>query len=131
MRHLCRGYVGIHSSGFRDFLLKPELLRAIVDSGFEHPSEGQWFFSFEGYLHALHNDFRGVTVFLVVNFKYILQFNMSVFLKQYWEWMLSAKQSQEWGKLQYLCYQHFNRLNLLVVKSPRLCFVILVNWHTR
>lgn len=35
-----RGYVGIHSSGFRDFLLKPELLRAIVDSGFEHPSEG-------------------------------------------------------------------------------------------
>ena len=37
---LCRGYVGIHSSGFRDFLLKPELLRAIVDSGFEHPSEG-------------------------------------------------------------------------------------------
>lgn len=36
----CRGYVGIHSSGFRDFLLKPELLRAIVDCGFEHPSEG-------------------------------------------------------------------------------------------
>ncbi len=35
-----RGYVGIHSSGFRDFLLKPELLRAIVDCGFEHPSEG-------------------------------------------------------------------------------------------
>lgn len=36
-----RGYVGIHSSGFRDFLLKPELLRSIVDSGFEHPSEGK------------------------------------------------------------------------------------------
>lgn len=33
--------MGIHSSGFRDFLLKPELLRAIVDSGFEHPSEGR------------------------------------------------------------------------------------------
>ena len=36
---------------FRDFLLKPELLRAISDLGFEHPSEGrahsealQWFF---------------------------------------------------------------------------------------
>ncbi|EMS64048.1 DEAD-box ATP-dependent RNA helicase 56 [Triticum urartu] len=26
-----KGYVGIHSSGFRDFLLKPELLRAIQD----------------------------------------------------------------------------------------------------
>jgi len=26
-------YVGIHSTGFRDFLLKPELLRAITDCG--------------------------------------------------------------------------------------------------
>ncbi len=33
-------YVSIHSSGFRDFLLRPEILRAIVDCGFEHPSEG-------------------------------------------------------------------------------------------
>ena len=33
-------YVGIHSTGFRDFLLKPELVRAITDCGFEHPSEG-------------------------------------------------------------------------------------------
>jgi ATP-dependent RNA helicase UAP56/SUB2 len=39
-----RGYVGIHSSGFRDFLLKPELLRAIQDCGFEHPSEGKLLF---------------------------------------------------------------------------------------
>lgn len=35
-------YVSIHSSGFRDFLLKPEILRAIVDCGFEHPSEGEF-----------------------------------------------------------------------------------------
>lgn len=34
-------YASIHSSGFRDFLLKPELLRAIIDCGFEHPSEGE------------------------------------------------------------------------------------------
>jgi len=34
-------YASIYSSGFRDFLLKPELLRAIVDCGFEHPSEVQ------------------------------------------------------------------------------------------
>nr|BAF57641.1 WM6 protein [Dugesia japonica] len=33
--------VSMHRSGFRDFLLKPELLRAIVDCGFEHPSEVQ------------------------------------------------------------------------------------------
>lgn len=34
-------YVSIHSSGFKDFLLKPEMLRAIMDCGFEHPSEVQ------------------------------------------------------------------------------------------
>lgn len=34
-------YVGIHSSGFKDFLLKNELLLAIQDCGFEHPSEVQ------------------------------------------------------------------------------------------
>jgi ATP-dependent RNA helicase UAP56/SUB2 len=34
-------YIGIHASGFRDFLLKSELQRAIVDCGFEHPSEVQ------------------------------------------------------------------------------------------
>ncbi|CAK4031673.1 ATP-dependent RNA helicase sub2 [Lecanosticta acicola] len=34
-------YVGIHSVSFRDFLLKPELLKAITDCGFEHPSEVQ------------------------------------------------------------------------------------------
>merc|ERR1711991_706613 len=34
-------YVGIHASGFRDFILKPECLRAVIDCGFEHPSEVQ------------------------------------------------------------------------------------------
>ena len=33
-------YAGIHSSGFRDFLLKGELTKAIADCGFEHPSDG-------------------------------------------------------------------------------------------
>jgi len=28
----------VHESGFADFLLKNEILRAIQDSGFEHPS---------------------------------------------------------------------------------------------
>ena len=36
-------YVSVHSSGFRDFLLKPEILKAIVDCGFEHPSEGMYY----------------------------------------------------------------------------------------
>jgi ATP-dependent RNA helicase UAP56/SUB2 len=35
------GYSTLRASGFKDFLLKPELLRAISDCGFEHPSEVQ------------------------------------------------------------------------------------------
>jgi ATP-dependent RNA helicase UAP56/SUB2 len=39
--NLARDWSAIHTSGFREFLLKPELLRAIVTCGFEHPSEVQ------------------------------------------------------------------------------------------
>lgn len=35
-----RGYVGLHTAGFKEFLLKPEILRAITKNAFEHPSEG-------------------------------------------------------------------------------------------
>jgi len=34
-------YSSVHAAGFKEFLLKPELLRAIADCGFEHPSEVQ------------------------------------------------------------------------------------------
>ncbi|EAY00315.1 ATP-dependent RNA helicase p47, putative [Trichomonas vaginalis G3] len=34
-------YVGVHTTGFREFLLKPELMHAISDCGFEHPSQVQ------------------------------------------------------------------------------------------
>ncbi|KAJ7888150.1 P-loop containing nucleoside triphosphate hydrolase protein [Mycena olivaceomarginata] len=36
-----KNFSGIHSTSFRDFLLKPKLLRAISYLGFEHPSEVQ------------------------------------------------------------------------------------------
>jgi ATP-dependent RNA helicase UAP56/SUB2 len=32
----------VHTASFKDFLLKPELVRAIVDCGFEHPSQVQF-----------------------------------------------------------------------------------------
>jgi hypothetical protein len=53
-------HVSMHSPGFRDFLLKPELLRSIMDCGFEHPSEGR----------ILCGD--GVHVRLCVNITYVL-----------------------------------------------------------
>jgi ATP-dependent RNA helicase UAP56/SUB2 len=36
-----QGHSGIHSTGFKDFLLLPEINRAIADAAFEHPSEVQ------------------------------------------------------------------------------------------
>lgn len=36
-----RAYAEIHATGFRDFLLKPQLMRALVDCAFENPSEVQ------------------------------------------------------------------------------------------
>jgi ATP-dependent RNA helicase UAP56/SUB2 len=30
---------GVHATGFKDFLLKPKIQRAIADCAFEHPSE--------------------------------------------------------------------------------------------
>ena len=46
--HICnkklkiiRGYVGIHTTSFKDFLLREELRKSIASSGFEHPSEGK------------------------------------------------------------------------------------------
>ena len=36
-----KGFAAVHAAGFQDFLLKAELLSAIRDCGFEHPSEVQ------------------------------------------------------------------------------------------
>lgn len=44
------------------------------------------------------------------------QFNMSAYHKQYWEWMLSAKQNLAWGKLLCLFFQHYSKLNPLLVR---------------
>ena len=38
--NIIRGYVGIHTTSFKDFLLREELRKSIASSGFEHPSEG-------------------------------------------------------------------------------------------
>ncbi len=86
-------YVSIHSSGFRDFLLKPELLRAIVDCGFEHPSEGK--------VQMAPKIFLPVSYIFPPKI-FILQFKMSVFHKLYLAWMLFAKQRVVWGKQQFL-----------------------------
>jgi len=34
------GHISTSAASFRDFLLKPEILRAINDCAFEHPSKG-------------------------------------------------------------------------------------------
>ena len=86
-------YVSIHSSGFRDFLLKPELLRAIVDSGFEHPSEGKIFRHV-----SVSAIFYGSAIFCHPS----PQFKMNVSLSLFWVWMLSAKPRVVWARQQFL-----------------------------
>ena len=76
-------YVSIHASGFKDFLLKPELLRAIMDCGFEHPSEGQCCLR------------RSPQSRLSLS---PLQCNTNPFLRQFSAQTSSAKRSQAWAK---------------------------------
>lgn len=45
------------------------------------------------------------------------QFSTSVFLKQSWAWILSARPKVEWGKLQFLFWQHFSSWSKLMAKS--------------
>lgn len=109
------GYVSIHSSGFRDFLLKPELLRAIVDCGFEHPSEGgcRANFSYCSCVHRKHliraSSLNRVWILLSTGFSnpYIcFQFNMNAFRKLYSEWTSYARQNLAWEKLQFSFWHH-------------------------
>eukprot|EP00061_Rhincodon_typus_P016018 g44010.t1 len=121
-------YVSIHSSGFRDFLLKPELLRAIVDCGFEHPSEGDTFqrnaeefsahFSalfFCGYLKFVTHLVNGPSLprqIPSISFCHQVPYNMSAFPKQFWAWMSCARPSLAWEKQQCLSWLLFNNWNL-------------------
>lgn len=66
-------YTSIHSSGFRDFLLKPELMRAIQDCGFEHPSEG--------------TANRNICRLRVLLFCFAIQCSTSAYHRAFWVWM--------------------------------------------
>ena len=92
-------YVSIHSSGFRDFLLKPEILRAIVDCGFEHPSEVQ---------HECIPQVIILISLLSSKFYFIL------FSRPSWEWTFCARPSLVWEKPPCLFWLHSSRLSQLM-----------------
>jgi hypothetical protein len=115
-------YVGIHSTGFRDFLLKPELLRSIVDCGFEHPSEGK-----ERTRRV--NTYCALTLFSLVCA--CNQSNKNVFLNLFWGWMYFVKPSLVWGKQQFSFWRRYNRSNLWMVKYQWWYCVIPVNWPSK
>lgn len=112
-------YVSIHSSGFRDFLLKPELLRAIVDCGFEHPSEGTPFWTSSPWpsehshcgplSHLVRGPHKGSIWFPIVHVFSLLQSSMSVFPKPSWAWMSCAKPSLGWARRQSSCWPPCSR----------------------
>ena len=113
-------YVSIHSSGFRDFLLKPEILRAIVDCGFEHPSEGS-------VISQSHLPDGCLKVFCMFNPYFLFQCNTNVSLRLFWAWTFCVKPSLVWERQLYLSWPHCSSWNLLKIKFTSLSCVILEN----
>lgn len=117
-------YVSIHSSGFRDFLLKPEILRAIVDCGFEHPSEGM----------LLGDNFlicSSETFFFFFQNTVSLQFSMNAFLKQFLAWTFCAKLSLVWEKLLCSYWPPFNSWSQQRIRFMCWSCATPENWHSR
>lgn len=105
-----RGYVGLHTAGFKEFLLKPEILRAITKNAFEHPSEG----SFGPFACS-----TPVVDSQRSNYSYILQCNISAFLAPPWARTYYARPSLGWERQLCLCCQSFSRSKLSSMKQPR------------
>lgn len=103
-----KGFLGIHSTGFKDFLLKSELLKAIVDCGFEHPSEGTprsqtCSSSRRSSKPALDASWRLVKSPRVgmessEGLFWAAQYSTSAFPKLSWVWTYYARRSREWAR---------------------------------
>lgn len=84
-----KGYVGIHATGFKELMLKPELLQAIADCGFEHPSEGE----------GLANTFPSTKYVSRLSLTPPLsQSNTSASLTPFSAWMSFARRNQAWER---------------------------------
>jgi len=123
-----KGYVGIHSSGFKDFLLKPELLRAIVDCGFEHPSEGG----------GREGDRRGGALAAVrpappatLPPPHPPQCNMSASLKPSWAWTSSARPSRAWARPRSLSSPSCNNSSRWTARWAPSSSATRASWRTR
>ncbi len=116
-------YVSIHSSGFRDFLLKPEILRAIIDCGFEHPSEGTYILT----SRPTPNFDIGVDNVFASS----LQFSTNASRKQYWEWISFARRNRVWVRRRYSFWQLYNSWTLPTTKFTYWLCVIRENWPSK
>ncbi len=117
-----RGYVGLQTASFKEFLLKPEILRAITNNAFEHPSEGA--------CSDLVELGRSVVSYAKLSrrlddteaFLWKLQCSISVYLARPWGQTFFARPSQGWERPLSLCCQFFSRLKLRATTQrwPRL-----------
>ena len=89
-----RGYVGLHTAGFKEFLLKPEILRAITKNAFEHPSEGRY-----TRLHASCGTRCFTLPRLIRRSVVVVQCNISAFPALQWDQTCFVRPSLEWAKL--------------------------------
>ena len=111
-----RCYVGLHTAGFKEFLLKPEILRAITKNAFEHPSEGALSDLGSPLLLSIYLAFASSAG---MNAWCKLQYNTSAFPVPLWARTFFARPSQEWERQLSLCCQFFSRSKLSLMRRQR------------
>lgn len=118
-----KGFVGIHSVSFDDMQLKRELLRAIQDAGFEHPSESAVPFFTCACV---------VTVYLVLSTVHVarsrrafvdslvscVQFSSNASPSRFRARMSLVRQSLAWGKLRFSCWAFCISWKCSLARSP-------------
>ena len=110
-----KGYVGIHATGFKELMLKPELLQAIADCGFEHPSEGEDLACTSG----RQNEIRASPTPLT-----LAQSNTNVSHTPFLAWMSSARRNQAWERRLCSSSRSFSNSIPSLVKSQRSSYAI-------
>ncbi len=137
-------YAGINASGFRDFLLKPELLRAIVDCGFEHPSEGELGIGFwvagrggVGSNSAVQNFQKKLKFLSFLSFPFLSfpfpssQSNKSASRRQCWAATSSARPSPAWARQPSLSLPRCSSCSRKRARLACWCCATPASWPTK
>lgn len=129
-----KGYVGIHATGFKELMLKPELLQAITDCGFEHPSEGAHA-AVDAAIARMVSGQPACRCACKLTMAHMLacrlQCSMSASRTRSWGWMCCARPSQAWARRRCLCCRSCSSLSPRLARCQRWCCATRESWLTR